>query len=135
MNVECPILTSTSPLVELFLPITNLSCLTRYSNSFPCNLAMGWRCILVSGLLRMTPELLPPEVDEETRAVLLFLGEVDMGLDSLRARRAHASLSWGEEEASAVGAGDEAAGSRAGGAGGCRELVEAIKIFYALGLS
>ena len=41
MKLELPRWMSTSPWVELFLPITTLLCLTRYSNSFPDILAMG----------------------------------------------------------------------------------------------
>ena len=41
MKLEFPRWMSTSPWVELFLPITTLLCLTRYSNSFPDILAMG----------------------------------------------------------------------------------------------
>ena len=41
MKLEFPRWMSTSPWVELFLPITTLLCLTRYSNSFPDILAIG----------------------------------------------------------------------------------------------
>ena len=69
MKLELPRCMSTSPWVELFLPITTLLCLTRYSNSFPWILAIG---VFEIWLFPFTG----------------FCGEF---AGSLRAKRAHAS--------------------------------------------